>query len=74
MLELIYIGVLTGLLDFKEMTSPTVLAGVLAASIALGILFKPRYGAYRGSIGEALESVEREREEERQWKSRFLEK
>jgi len=44
------------------MTTLLALAGILAACVALGIVFKPRYGAYQGCIGEALESVEHEAE------------
>ena len=42
------------------------LVGIIVACIALGMLFRPRYGAYQGCVGEALESVESEREEKRQ--------
>ena len=44
------------------MTTFLALAGIIAVCVGLGIIFKPRYGAYQGCIGEALESVERERE------------
>ena len=47
------------------MMSLLALAGIVAVCIVLGVLCKPRYGAYHGCIGEALESVEQEREGER---------
>ena len=52
------------------MSSLLALAGVLAGCIVLGIVFKPRYGAHHGCCGEALESVELEREEREKAKKR----
>ena len=47
------------------MTTLLALAGVLVGCVALGTLFRPRYGAYHGNVGVALEAVERERETEK---------
>ena len=42
------------------MTTFWALAGILVACVLLGIIFKPRYGAYGSCTDEALETVEEE--------------